>query len=191
MSHKKGTHSVFGIFDNREKLETTVANLKAAGYRNSDISALMPAVNGAPEMATHKDTKAPEGATAGGVSGALLGGTLGWLVGLGALAIPGIGPFVAAGPIMAALAGAGLGGAVGGVTGSLIGLGMPEYEAKRYEESIRKGSMLLSVHVDDNEWQEKAENILKNGGARDISSSREESVESRQDKRTNEQRPTV
>lgn len=169
----KGNKSVFGIFDDRGSLEHTVDTLKLRGFRASDISVLMPTAESTKNFAHEKATKAPEGATTGAVSGTALGGTLGWLVGAGALAIPGIGPFVAAGPIMAALAGAGIGGALGGMTGALIGLGIPEYEAKRYETVVKQGGMLLSVHADDGEWVEKAEEILKDAGARDISSSTE------------------
>lgn len=172
--NKKGNKSVFGIFDDRQTLERTVDQLKSRGFRNSDISVLMPSAESSSDFAHEKGTKAPEGAATGTVSGLALGGTLGWLVGAGALAIPGIGPFVAAGPIMATLAGAGIGGAVGGMTGALIGLGIPEYEAKRYESVIKEGGMLLSVHVDDKEWLDKAETILQEAGARDVSSSREQ-----------------
>ena len=120
-----------------------------------------------------KQTKAPEGATTGVSAGAVIGGGLGWLVGIGALAIPGIGPFVAAGPIMAALAGATVGGAVGGVSGALIGLGIPEYEAKRYEGAVKDGGILLSVHCDESEWIQKAKKLLQSSGAYDIASAAE------------------
>src|SRR6202021_3028235 len=123
--------AVFGIYPNRTSAENAVEALKAANFRNSDISVLLPEGAGTKDFAHEKNTKAPEGATTGAGTGALLGGGLGWLLGIGALAIPGLGPFIAAGPIMAALAGAGVGGAVGGLTGALIGMGIPEYEAKR------------------------------------------------------------
>lgn len=165
--------SVFGILNDRNSLERAVDQLKSAGYRNDDISALLPDKSSTRDFAHEKNTKAPEGAAAGAGTGAVLGGTLGWLVGIGSLAIPGVGAFVAAGPIMAALAGAGIGGAVGGVSGALIGMGMPEFEAKRYENKLHGGGFLLSVHADDGEWAKRAKEILKNCGAEDISSSGE------------------
>lgn len=172
----KGTKSVFGIFSNRDSVDRAVTNLKMAGFRSQDISVLMPSQEGTKDFAYQKETKAPEGATTGVASGALLGGGLGWLVGIGALAIPGIGPFVAAGPIMAALAGAGVGGAVGGITGAMIGMGIPEYEAKRFEGIVKDGGILLSVHVDDSKWQTKAKEVLENSGATDIAAAGEENV---------------
>jgi hypothetical protein len=173
---EKGHKAVFGIFDSRSALESTVDNLKLSGFRNTDISVLMPSPESTKNFAHEKATKAPEGATTGATSGLAVGGVLGWLAGIGALAIPGIGPFVAAGPIVAAIAGAGLGGAIGGVAGALIGLGIPEYEAKRYEALVKEGGMLLSVHVDNDEFQKKANDILKAGGAKDIATSSEEHV---------------
>lgn len=164
---------VFGIFSDRIHLEQGVNALKAAGFRNSDISALFPDKDGTKDFAHEKHTKAPEGATTGASTGALLGGGLGWLAGIGALAIPGIGPFIAAGPIMAALAGAGVGGAVGGLTGALIGMGIPEYEAKKYEGFVKNGGILLSVHSDSSEWTSKAKDLLTKVGAKDISSTGE------------------
>ncbi len=174
---KKGNRVVFGIFDDRDSLERTVSELKEKGFHNTDISALLPTKSGTDDFAHEKGTKAPEGATAGIAGGAAIGGVLGWLAGIGALAIPGIGPFVAAGPIMASLAGASLGGTVGGITGALVGFGIPEYEAKRYESALKEGGMLLSVHADDSEWVKMAEEIFKSFGARDISSSSEEKSE--------------
>jgi hypothetical protein len=165
--------AAFGIYCDRMSVENAVDALKAAGYRNTDISVLFPFNEGNKDFAHEKGTKAPEGATIGGGTGAVLGGTLGWLVGIGTLAIPGVGPLIAAGPIMAALAGMGVGGAVGGITGALVGLGMPEYEAKRYEGRINKGGILLSVHCDDSEWTKKAKEILEQTGAEDISSTGE------------------
>jgi len=179
--NKKGSHAVFGIFNDRVSLENAVDRLKAGGFRNADISVLMQGANETKDFAHEKETKAPEGATAGATTGALGGGILGWLVGAGALAIPGIGPFVAAGPIMGALAGAGIGGTVGGITGALIGMGMPEYEAKRYESSVKTGGMLLSVHVDDMEWRRKAKEILEACGGRDIATMGEDSVDTSKD----------
>ena len=160
--------AVYGIYTDRRTVETAVDTLKDAGFRNSDISVLFPDTTGTKEFAHEKETKAPEGATAGAGTGAVIGGGLGWLTGIGMLAIPGAGPFIAAGPIMAALAGAGAGGVVGGVAGALIGMGMPEYEAKRYEGRIKEGGILLSVHSDDSEWKKKAKDILERTGARDI-----------------------
>src|SRR6202022_1816787 len=147
--------------------------LRAAGFRNTDISVLFPENVGSKDFAHEKGTKAPEGATTGAGTGALIGGGLGWLAGIGALAIPGLGPFIAAGPIMAALAGAGVGGAVGGVTGALIGMGIPEYEAKRYEGRLKNGGILLSVHSDNSDWTQRAKTILEETGAQEISSASE------------------
>ncbi|MCA1788985.1 MAG: DUF3341 domain-containing protein [Thioalkalivibrio sp.] len=162
--------AVYGIYPNSMMVEKAVEELKDAGFRHTDISVLFPAGADTKEFAVEKETKAPEGAATGAGTGAVVGGTLGWLVGIGALAIPGVGPFIAAGPIMAALAGAGAGGLVGGLAGALIGMGIPEYEAKRYEERIKKGGILLSVHADDGEWQDKGEDILERTGAEDMGS---------------------
>jgi hypothetical protein len=169
--------AVFGIYPNRTSVESAVDALKAEGFRNTDISVLFPEKTGTKDFAHEKSTKAPEGATTGAGTGAVLGGGLGWLAGIGALAIPGLGPFIAAGPIMAALAGAGVGGAVGGLTGALIGMGIPEYEAKRYEGRVKDGGILLSVHSDDSQWTKKAKEILERTGAEDVSSSGEASSE--------------
>ena len=165
--------AVFGIYPNRTNIGSAVSDLKAAGFKNTDISVLFPENEGTKDFAHEKNTKAPEGATTGAGTGALLGGGLGWLAGIGALAIPGLGPFIAAGPIMAALAGAGVGGAVGGLTGALIGMGIPEYEAKRYEGRVKDGGILLSVHSDDSQWTKKAKEILERTGAQDVSSTGE------------------
>ena len=167
--------AAFGIYSTRNGVERAVDALKAAGYRNTDISVLFPVNEGTKDFAHEQHTKAPEGATAGAATGAVLGGTLGWLAGIGSLAIPGLGPFIAAGPIMAALAGAGAVGAVGAVAGSLIGMGIPEYEAKRYEGRVKGGGILLSVHCDDSEWTKKAKRILEDTGAEDVSSTGEAS----------------
>lgn len=172
---KKGSNAVFGIFNDRFALERAVDQLKINGFRNSDISVLMQDRGETTDFAHEKNTKAPEGIATGASTGILGGGILGWLAGAGALAIPGIGPFVAAGPIMAAIAGAGIGGAVGGITGGLLGLGIPEYEAKRYETFVKEGGMLISVHVDDREWSAKAKELLENCGARDVARVGEES----------------
>ncbi len=165
--------AVFGIYPSYQSVENGVDALRSAGFRNDDISALFPEGVGTKEFAHEKNTKAPEGATTGAGTGAALGGAMGWLLGIGAIAIPGLGPFIAAGPIMAALAGAGVGGAVGGITGALIGMGIPEYEAKRYEGRVKDGGILLSVHSDNSEWTKRAKEILKRTGAQDISSTGE------------------
>jgi hypothetical protein len=165
--------AVFGIYTDRSSVDQAVEALKSAGFSNSDVSALFPENQGTKDFAHEKNTKAPEGATTGAGTGALLGGGLGWLAGIGALAIPGLGPFIAAGPIMAALAGAGVGGAVGGLTGALIGMGIPEYEAKRYEGRVKDGGILLSVHSDSSDETKRAKEILERTGAQDISSTGE------------------
>src|SRR6185295_11115742 len=165
--------AAFGIYSSRTGVERAVDELKAEGYRNTDISVLFPLNVGSKDFAHEKGTKAPEGMAAGAGTGAVLGGTLGWLAGIGSLAIPGLGPFIAAGPIMAALAGAGAGGAVGGITGALVGMAIPEYEAKRYEGRVKSGGILLSVHCDDSEWTKKAKEILERTGAEDVASTGE------------------
>jgi len=178
--------AVFGIYPTRVSVEGAVDALKAAGFRNSDISVLFPENTGTKDFAHEKNTKAPEGAATGAGTGALLGGGLGWLVGIGALAIPGLGPFIAAGPIVAALAGAGAGGAIGGLTGALVGMGIPEYEAKRYEGRVKNGGILLSVHSDDSQWTKKAKEILQRTGAEDVSSTGEATGEKRDSTRVRE-----
>ncbi len=165
--------AVFGIYSTYADAENGVDALKAAGFRNTDISVLFPENVGTKDFAHEKGTKAPEGAATGAGTGAVIGGGLGWLAGIGALAIPGLGPFIAAGPIVAALAGVGVGGAVGGLTGALIGMGIPEYEAKRYEGRVKTGGILLSVHSDNSEWTKRAKEILEHTGAQDISSTGE------------------
>lgn len=169
--------AVYGIYQTRSHVENGVDTLLENGYRNEDISVLMPQNEGTKDFAAEKNTKAPEGATAGAGTGAVVGGTLGLLAGIGALAIPGLGPFIAAGPIMGALAGAGTGGVVGGVIGAMIGMGIPEYEAKRYEGMIREGKILLSVHCDNSDWVKRAKDILERTGAKDISSAGEASAD--------------
>src|SRR5215471_6764822 len=165
--------AVFGIYPTYPTVERAVEEFRAGGFRNTDISVLFPENVGTKDFAHSKGTKAPEGATTGASTGAVVGGALGWLAGIGALAIPGVGPFIAAGPIMAALAGVGVGGAVGGVTGALIGMGIPEYEAKRYEGRVKRGGILLSVHADNSHWTHKAKDILERTGAEDIASTGE------------------
>jgi len=179
MSGKKV--GVFGIYSTRVAVENATDSLVKAGFPASDISVLLPESLGGPkDMGTEKATKAPEGATAGVTTGGVIGGTLGLLAGVGLLAIPGLGPFIAAGPIMAGLAGLGVGGAVGGVTGALIGVGIPEFEAKRYEGRLQKGGILLSVHCDTSEEIKRAKEVLKATGAEDVSSTGESSVDTKQ-----------
>jgi hypothetical protein len=168
--------AVFGIFPSLAQAEDGVDALVAAGFRSDDVSVLAPDQKTTRELAAEKNTKAPEGTTTGVVAGGAVGGTLGLLAGIGALAIPGLGPFIAAGPIMAALAGVGAGAAAGGLIGALVGMGIPEYEAKRYEGRVKDGGVLLSVHCDDSAWVGKAKDILKHAGAEDIASAGEEAV---------------
>jgi hypothetical protein len=165
--------AVFGIYSSQSEVNEAVDALVAAGYRSADISVLFPDNHGTKDFAHEKNTKAPEGTAAGASSGMVLGGALGWLTGIGALAIPGVGPFIAAGPIVAALAGAGAGGAIGGFIGALVGMGIPEYEAKRYEGRIRSGGMLMSVHCDNADWVGRAKKIMRETGAEDIGSASE------------------
>ena len=165
--------AVFGLYHTKAEIEQALDALKESGFRNADVSVLMPENVGTKDLADEKHTKAPEGAVTGAASGAILGGALGWLVGIGALAIPGVGPFLAAGPIIAALAGVGAVGAMGGVSGALIGAGMPEYEAKRFEGRIKHGGILLSVHCDSEDWVTRAKGVLVRTGAEDVASSSE------------------
>jgi len=173
MSAKKT--AVFGIYSTTTAAERGVDTLIQEGFPTADISVLLPDSRGTKDFAHAKETKAPEGATAGVTAGGVVGGTLGVLAGIGALAIPGLGPFIAAGPIMAGLAGLGVGGAVGGLVGALVGMGIPEYEAKRYEGRVKDGGVLLSVHCDTSERVSQAKDVLKSGGAQDISSTGESS----------------
>ena len=165
--------AAFGIYPTAEHAERAVDTLIAAGFSSSDISVLLPDTRSTKEFAHVKETKAPEGATAGVTTGGVIGGTLGVLAGIGALAIPGLGPFIAAGPIMAGLAGLGVGGAVGGLVGALVGMGIPEYEAKRYEGRVKGGGTLLSVHCDTSAQVSRAKELLKSSGAEDIASTGE------------------
>jgi len=165
--------AVFGIYNDAVSVGGGLQALRTAGFRNTDVSILMPENTGTKDFAHTKETKAPEGATTGAASGAVIGGVLGWLVGIGALAIPGLGPFLAAGPIMGMLAGAGAAGVAGGIVGCLVGLGIPEYEAKRYEGRIKNGGILLSVHCDNSDWVKRAKKILEETGAEDVSSAGE------------------
>ena len=175
MAHK----AVFCIATSVPQAERIVNQLRAAGFRGDDISVLFPDKTGARDFAHEQHTKAPEGAATGAGTGGVLGGGLGWLVGIGALAIPGVGPFIAAGPIMAALAGAAVGAAAGGLTGALVGLGIPEYEAKQYEGKILKGNMLISVHTEDGDEVDRAKEIFQREGAQDISYTGEAAVKTR------------
>jgi hypothetical protein len=168
--------AVFGIYSTQTGVENAIGMLRDESFASSDVAVLLPESASGRDLGTVKATKAPEGATAGAGSGAVVGGVLGWLVGIGSLAIPGVGPFIAAGPIMAALAGVGIGGAVGGLAGALVGMGIPEYEAKRYEGRISKGGILLSVHCDTSEEIDRAKNVLERTGAEDISSTTESSA---------------
>src|SRR5580692_4744283 len=179
MSSKKV--GVFGIYSTRIAVENATDALVKAGFPVSDVSVLLPESLGVPkEMGTEKASKAPEGTAAGVATGGVIGGTLGVLAGVGLLAIPGLGPFIAAGPIMAGLAGLGVGGAVGGVTGAFVGMGIPEFEAKRYEGRLQKGGILLSVHCDTSEEIKRCKEVLKVTGAEDISSTGESSMGTKQ-----------
>lgn len=169
--------SAFCIATSRAQAELIVDRLKNAGFSNSDISVLFADTGSTRDFAHEKKTKAPEGATAGAGTGGVVGGALGWLAGIGALAIPGVGPFVAAGPIAAALSGAAVGAAVGGIAGALIGLGIPEYEAKRYEGKIKKeGGILISAHTENSDEVRCAKEIFEQVGAQDIATAGEANV---------------
>ena len=172
--------AVFGIYRTIGQAEDTVNRLVAAGFANDDISVLLPDNQSTRNFAHKKDTKAPEGTATGVTAGGAIGGALGLLAGIGALAIPGVGPLIAAGPIMGALAGVGVGGAIGGLIGALVGMGIPEYEAKRYEGRVKEGGILLSAHCDTSEDIDRAKEILKQTGAEDIASSGEASADSAQ-----------
>ncbi|MDQ6647414.1 MAG: complement resistance protein TraT [Pseudomonadota bacterium] len=170
------TNSVFCTTKTVEQAENIVQELKGSGFSNDDISALLPDKRGTKDFAHEHNTKAPEGATTGGIAGLGVGAAVGWLAGIGALAIPGVGPFIAAGPIMAALGGAALGTATGGIIGALVGLGIPEFEAKRYDAKIREGNILISVHAEDNKLRDVAKEVFERNNANDISSASEASV---------------
>jgi Protein of unknown function (DUF3341) len=160
--------AAFGIYSDQETVNDAVESLKAAGFRHTDISLLFPDNLGSKDFAHEKHTKAPEGAVAGGGSGAVIGAAFGWLAGAGTLLIPGLEAMQAAGPVVAMLSGMGGGVLLGGLTGALVGAGVPEYEAKRFEGRIRKGGILLSVHCDNPEWAKTARKLLKQSGARSI-----------------------
>jgi hypothetical protein len=168
--------TVIGILETETQADRAVAALQAAGFSGNDLSVLLPDRRGTRDFAHEHNTKAPEGAVAGVAGGGLLGGTIGLLAGIGAIAIPGLGAFIAAGPLLATLSGAAAGAALGGVTGALVGMGIPEIEAKRYEGKLRGGNILIAVHVDNRDEQKRAEEILKRENAHDISSTAEASV---------------
>ncbi|WP_394753279.1 hypothetical protein [Crenothrix sp.] len=168
--------AVFCIAKNVDQAEIIVNNLKIAGFSNNDISVLFPDKSTTKDFAHEKHTKSPEGAAIGGAVGISTGAVLGWLAGIGSLAIPGVGPFIAAGPIMGALGGAAVGAATGGLAGALIGLGIPEYEAKRYEGKVHGGNALISVHTTSSEGIDQAKKIFEDAHAEDISYTTETSV---------------
>lgn len=168
--------AVFCIAKSEEQAHRIVDRLKAAHFSDNDISVLFPDKSTTKNFAHEKNTKAPEGAVAGAGTGAVAGAALGWLAGIGLLAIPGVGPFIAAGPILAALSGAAVGGTVGGITGALIGMGIPEFEAKRYEGRVKDGNILISVHSESSDETSRAKKIFEDAGAEDISSAGESSA---------------
>lgn len=169
-------NAVYGIASTAEQAESIVTRLQSLGIQTSDVSVLFPDKAGTRDFAHEKNTKAPEGATTGGLAGMGVGGTLGLLAGIGALAIPGVGPLIAAGPIMGALSGAAVGGATGGLIGALVGLGIPELEAKQYEGKVRAGNILISVHTESGDERSRAKQALEEAGATDVSSTSEASV---------------
>ena len=170
----------YGLFPDRASFDNALGALRAAEFRNSDVSAILPDRDHTTKDLAHQiNTKTPEGIAAGASAGAAVGGLLGWLVGIGAIAIPGVGPLVAAGPVVAALAGAGAAGATGGLVGGLIGAGIPEVEAKRYAGRLREGGYLLSVHCDDNAWAKRAEETLEAAGGRDVAKAHEATADYR------------
>jgi hypothetical protein len=183
--------AAFGIFPSRTAAEGAVDQLSDAGFSQDDISVLLSDNDSSKEFAAEKNTKAPEGTTTGVIGGGAVGGTLGLLAGIGALAIPGVGPRIAAGPIMATLAGLRIGGAVGGLVGALVGMGIPEYEAKRYEGRVKDGGILVSVHCETSEEISKAKDILKSAGGEDIASSGEKTVSSHTDNTHEDENHTV
>ena len=170
--------AAFGIFASRGEAEVAVNELINVGFSNQDVSVLMADKSSTREFAAEKNTKAPEGTTAGAGVGGAVGGTLGLLAGIGAIAIPGVGPLIAAGPIMATIAGVGAGGVIGGLVGALVGMGIPEYEAKRYEGRVKDGGILVSVHCDSSEEVSRAKDVLKRAGGEDVASAGEKSVSS-------------
>jgi hypothetical protein len=176
---------VIGIVDSEVRAENIVQRLNQAGFSSPDISVMFPDKHGTRDFAHEHHTKAPEGAVTGVAGGGVVGGTLGLLAGIGALAIPGLGPFIAAGPLMAALSGAAAGAALGGLTGALIGLGIPEIEAKAYEGKLKGGGVLVAAHVDSADRERMAKDIFRKEGASDVSSTREASVPTKPEARRN------
>lgn len=174
--------AVLCIVRTEQKARTIVERLRDAGFSSSDVSVLFPDQQGSRDFAHEQHTKAPEGAATGGLTGGVLGGVAGWLVGVGSLAIPGLGPFIAAGPILAAMSGAAAGAAVGGLTGALIGMGIPEYEAKQYEGKLKEGNILISVHTEDRHQRDAAKDIFEAEGAEDVRSVGESSVDDDDDR---------
>ena len=174
--------AVFGLAESESHAESIIDALKSAGFSNGDISVLYPDSSGTRGTDIEHHTKAPEGATTGAGTGTVIGGTLGWLAGIGSLAIPGIGPFIAAGPIMATLGGAAIGGTVGGITGALVGMGIPEYEARAFEGKLKEGKVLISVHTDDKDERDRAKHILEEEDAEDIGIAGEEHPDKKKDK---------
>jgi len=172
----KSNKAVIGLLSNQAQAELVVGELQRAGFSSNDISVLFPDNRGTRDFAHEQNTKAPEGAVTGAGAGGAIGGTIGLLAGIGALAIPGVGPLIAAGPIMAALSGAAAGAAVGGLTGALVGMGIPEIEAKQYEGKVKSGNVLVSVHAEDTEERARAKQILQSGGATDVVAAGEQSV---------------
>ncbi len=191
MSHK----SVFCIAETRDQADRIVDHLKNSNFSNNDISALFADKGTSRDFAYDKNTKAPEGAVTGASTGGVIGGALGWIAGIGALAIPGVGPFIAAGPIVAALSGAAIGATAGGIAGGLIGLGIPEIEAKRYEGKIKEGNILISVHTESSEQIATAKRIFKDAKAHDICDTgeagvpRKDKADDRDDATRTHQRP--
>src|SRR3979490_2167769 len=165
--------SALCLVDTEDQAEALVGKLRSAGFSENDISVLFPDKGSTRDFAHKKETKMPEGATVGASTGGAVGATIGLLAGIGSLGIPGLGPFIAAGPIMAALGGGSLGAGVGGLTGALVGLGMPEYEAKQYEGKVKEGGILISVHSESRDEMKRAKDIFKESGAHDISSTGE------------------
>jgi len=181
---------VIGLVESQSRAESAVSELKNAGFSTNDVSVLFPDQAGTRDFAHEKNTKAPEGAVTGVGAGGLLGGTLGLLAGIGTLAIPGLGPFIAAGPIMAALSGAAAGATVGGIAGALIGLGIPELEAKRYAGKIQNGNILISVHIENSEETGRAKQVLQSAGAHDVTTAGEARVPSKDSKDRDQPSPS-
>jgi len=178
--------AVFCIATSEFQAESIVNELKVAGFSDNDISVLFPDKTGTKDFAHEQHTKAPEAAVTGAGTLGVIGGALGWLAGIGALAIPGVGPFIAAGPIMAALSAAAVGAAVGGIAGALVGMGIPEYEAKRYEGKIKEGNILISVHAENHDHAKRVREIFEQAGAQDISTTSEAAVKSEKSMRADE-----